>query len=683
MKLSLSAVSLLALALFAVPALAQDQPATGSEQPAISAEAVALLDDKRPLSELSNAELTQRIRKVRGLIAAGGLDAETMSRLQALMKAARAERMARQQQAQQQPATADQADQPAENQQAETQQSETQQAETQQAETQPAEAQPPVAAEIPEDVLAFINNNQPLAEMSRAELRARLMQARQFMQANKGKPEVRKPLRTIVLSVRTELGKRNGQAAQPAENGGTVAQTQPEDASGGSVAEGDMPEDVVVFTRDRRPAKDLSMNELQARIANAETYLGSGNLATGTRGRIALQLEADRAELQRRGEAGELTERLPGPEEAPAGEVQDETQLDTNAANPEAEATAREYLTDSRQAEQMSDAELRARLNGIRALMAGNRLSRETERQLRQKLAADRAILRARVAARQNDEPAAGGQTGTPRVEIDNDYMINIEVVLADRRPSSQLADYELRRRIQVYRDAALDLRYAETDRERWEKVMAQDRRVLRTRLIEARRARGEELAARRRAGGFDIDIDVVLQPDRPRYVDAAEVDDREIEDFLVAKPRRKVERRYTIEELEQSSTLRDAISRIEIDTIRFGFNEAFVREEEIESLDRIAEIMERILAAHPREVFVIEGHTDAVGSADYNLRLSRQRAQAVKQALTTYYVIPEENLRTVGYGERFLKIPTAEAEAENRRVSIGRATALIGELEQ
>ncbi len=674
MKLSLSAASLLALALFAVPALAQDQPATGSEQPAVSAEVVALLDDRRPLSELSNAELTQRIRKVRSLIEAGGLDAETTSRLQALMKAARAERMARQQQAQQQPVTADQADQPAE----------TQQAETQQAETQPAEAQPPVATEIPEDVLAFINNNKPLAEMSRNELRARMMQARQFMQANKGKPEVRKPLRTIVQSVRAELATRNGQASQPAEDGGTVAQTQSDQgASGEPVAESNMPDDVVAFMRDRRPAKDLSMNELQARIANAETHLGSGNLASGTRGRIARQLEADRAELQRRGEAGELTERLPGPEQAPAGEVQDETQLDTNAANPEAEAAAREFLTDSRRAEQLSDAELRARLNGIRTLMAGNKLSRETERQLRQKLAADRAILRARIAARQNDEPAAGGQAGTPRVEIDNNYIINIEVVLADRRPSRQLADYELRRRIQVYRDAAFDNRYSETDRRRWREVIAQDRAVLRQRLIEARRARAEELAARRRAGGFDIDLDVVLQPDRPRYVDAAEVDDQEIEDFLVAKPRRKVERRYTVEELEQSPTLRDAISRIEIDTIRFGFNEAFVREEEIESLDRIAEIMERILSAHPREVFVIEGHTDAVGSDDYNLRLSRQRAQAVKQALTTYYVIPEENLRTIGYGERFLKIPTAEAEAENRRVSIGRATALIGELDE
>lgn len=678
MKLSLSAANLLALALFAVPALAQDQPATGSEQPAVSAEAVALLDDRRPLSELSNAELTQRIRKVRSLIAAGGLDAETASRLQALMKAARAERMARQQQAQQQPGTADQAGQPAE-----TQQAETQQTETQQAETQPAEAQPPVATELPEDVLAFINDNKPLAEMSRNELRARLMQARQFMQANKGKPEVRKPLRAIVLSVRAELTKRNGQAAQPAENGGTVAQTQSDQGAGGEpVAESNMPDDVVAFMRDRRPAKDLSMNELQSRIANAETHLGSDNLASGTRSRIARRLDTDRAELQRRGEAGELTERLPGPEQAPAGEVQDETQLDTNAANPEAEAAAREFLNDSRRAEQLSDAELRARLNGIRTLMAGNQLSRETERQLRQKLAADRAILRARVAASQTDEPAAGGQAGTPRVEIDNNYMIHIEVVLADRRPSRQLADYELRRRIQVYRDAAFDNRYSETDRRRWREVIAQDRTVLRQRLIEARRAREADLTARRSAGKFNVDIDVTLRPGDPSYLDAAEVDDTEIEDFLVAKPRRKVERRYTVEELEQSPTLRDAISRIEIDTIRFGFNEAFVREEEIESLDRIAEIMERILAAHPREVFVIEGHTDAVGSADYNLRLSRQRAQAVKQALTTYYVIPEENLRTVGYGERFLKIPTAEAEAENRRVSIGRATALIGELD-
>jgi outer membrane protein OmpA-like peptidoglycan-associated protein len=88
-------------------------------------------------------------------------------------------------------------------------------------------------------------------------------------------------------------------------------------------------------------------------------------------------------------------------------------------------------------------------------------------------------------------------------------------------------------------------------------------------------------------------------------------------------------------------------------------------------------------LAASPDEVFMIEGHTDAVGSDASNLELSRQRSSAVKEALSTYYVIPEENLKTVGFGERYLKIPTAEPEAENRRVSIARITALVGALDE
>ncbi len=58
----------------------------------------------------------------------------------------------------------------------------------------------------------------------------------------------------------------------------------------------------------------------------------------------------------------------------------------------------------------------------------------------------------------------------------------------------------------------------------------------------------------------------------------------------------------------------------------------------------------------------MIEGHTDAVGSDAANLQLSRERALAVKEALSTYYVIPPENLKTVGFGEKYLKIPTEEA---------------------
>ena len=161
------------------------------------------------------------------------------------------------------------------------------------------------------------------------------------------------------------------------------------------------------------------------------------------------------------------------------------------------------------------------------------------------------------------------------------------------------------------------------------------------------------------------------------------EIDDEELEDYLVAAPRRRIDRRYTIEEIEEEPEIRTAMPAIEIDNIHFGFNESFVREEEVGNLDRIAEVIEKILAAHPGEVFTVEGYTDAVGSDEYNLRLSRARAEAVKKALSTYYVIPARNLKAVGYGERYLKIPTSDAEEENRRVSLRRVTPLVGELDE
>jgi outer membrane protein OmpA-like peptidoglycan-associated protein len=117
----------------------------------------------------------------------------------------------------------------------------------------------------------------------------------------------------------------------------------------------------------------------------------------------------------------------------------------------------------------------------------------------------------------------------------------------------------------------------------------------------------------------------------------------------------------------------------VEVDTVTFGFNEDFVREEQMENLDRIGGILEEILAEHPQEVFLVEGHTDAVGDDAYNLDLSRRRAESIKTALTQYYEIGPENLRTVGYGERYLKIPTEEPEEENRRITIRRITPAVG----
>ncbi len=72
--------------------------------------------------------------------------------------------------------------------------------------------------------------------------------------------------------------------------------------------------------------------------------------------------------------------------------------------------------------------------------------------------------------------------------------------------------------------------------------------------------------------------------------------------------------------------------------------------------------------------VFEIAGHTDSRGSDEYNLRLSRQRAQAVTDYLLKNFKIPRDKLLPRGYGKRRLLVPDVGSEAAyalNRRVEI------------
>lgn len=65
---------------------------------------------------------------------------------------------------------------------------------------------------------------------------------------------------------------------------------------------------------------------------------------------------------------------------------------------------------------------------------------------------------------------------------------------------------------------------------------------------------------------------------------------------------------------------------------------------------------------------FVIEGHTDASGDADYNRSLSERRAATVKNFLV-YKNINAEMLKTAGLGEDRPLLPNDPFSSENRRV--------------
>ncbi|MBF0626085.1 MAG: OmpA family protein [Magnetococcales bacterium] len=78
------------------------------------------------------------------------------------------------------------------------------------------------------------------------------------------------------------------------------------------------------------------------------------------------------------------------------------------------------------------------------------------------------------------------------------------------------------------------------------------------------------------------------------------------------------------------------------------------------------------ILKDYPDMKIEIQGHTDTVGSAAYNLKLSQKRAEAVRKALVDKG-LSAKNLSSKGYGYSVPVAPNAtpEGRAENRRVEV------------
>jgi outer membrane protein OmpA-like peptidoglycan-associated protein len=68
---------------------------------------------------------------------------------------------------------------------------------------------------------------------------------------------------------------------------------------------------------------------------------------------------------------------------------------------------------------------------------------------------------------------------------------------------------------------------------------------------------------------------------------------------------------------------------------------------------------------------FIVGGHTDAKGEADYNQDLSQRRAKAVREFLITNFPIAPAKLMAIGYGEEQLKAPDEPVAAVNRRVQV------------
>jgi outer membrane protein OmpA-like peptidoglycan-associated protein len=99
---------------------------------------------------------------------------------------------------------------------------------------------------------------------------------------------------------------------------------------------------------------------------------------------------------------------------------------------------------------------------------------------------------------------------------------------------------------------------------------------------------------------------------------------------------------------------------------VQFAFDSADILPSARRQLDALAEGIRLLPAA---KAVVIEGHTDALGSASYNEQLSQRRAYAVKHYLVAVQGIAPERLHAVGLGEYGLLPGRAPYAPENRRV--------------
>lgn len=110
---------------------------------------------------------------------------------------------------------------------------------------------------------------------------------------------------------------------------------------------------------------------------------------------------------------------------------------------------------------------------------------------------------------------------------------------------------------------------------------------------------------------------------------------------------------------------------RAEVHGIYFDFNSADIRPESQIALKQIAESLARNSSWKLR----VEGHTDNIGTSEFNMDLSRRRAESVKKELVANYNVVASRLTTEGFGASRPKESndTLGGRARNRRVELVR----------
>ncbi|MDT8398467.1 MAG: OmpA family protein [Pseudomonadales bacterium] len=109
-----------------------------------------------------------------------------------------------------------------------------------------------------------------------------------------------------------------------------------------------------------------------------------------------------------------------------------------------------------------------------------------------------------------------------------------------------------------------------------------------------------------------------------------------------------------------------EEVARIELD-VKFDFDRATVKQAFYPEIGRVAQFLD----TYPNTTARLEGHTDSIGTVEYNQGLSERRVNAIRRVLIDEYGITAGRITTQGLGENqpVATNDTAEGRAQNRRV--------------
>ncbi|MDP9169354.1 MAG: OmpA family protein, partial [Acidobacteriota bacterium] len=222
---------------------------------------------------------------------------------------------------------------------------------------------------------------------------------------------------------------------------------------------------------------------------------------------------------------------------------------------------------------------------------------------------------------------------------------------------AKQLADEEARRR------AAAEAQTATA--ERLKNDAEQQKREAEMATAEARKAQAEADAARQAA----VAEQAKLAQEKGAALSAR---DQAEKDAQALRARLRDQLNLI---LSTRDTARGLI--VNMSDVLFDFNQATLKPGAREKLAKVS----GILLAYPSLRVSVEGHTDAIGTDEYNMKLSQKRADAVRDYLTSNQINPA-NVQSVGMGKAnpVASNDTAAGRQENRRVEMVVSGDVIGQ---